>query len=238
MSEENRRGEAATGTSDAVRVRWTLHPQTPPRPWLACNRCGGPRPYQSSGRIRLNANGKRLDAWLIYRCTGCDNTWNRPLFERRNVREFDRETLFALETSAPHLVERLAFDAADLRRHVGRIDEAGDIAVTKEIVSESPGSSLIEIAMRAALPCGLRLDRLLATELGLVRQRIERLADERRLLVHPSHRHALRRPVPDGMRVTLEISGLGDAVPLAAAALGRAGPSSERPSADPAGKRR
>src|SRR5262245_31300010 len=116
MSEEARCGESATGTNDVVHVRWILSPKTPPRPWLACSRCGGERPFQASGKIRLNANGRRLDAWLIYRCAACDSTWNRPLFERRNVADFDRVTLAALETNAPNLVRRWAFDLTDLRR--------------------------------------------------------------------------------------------------------------------------
>ena len=65
------------------------HPRTPPRPWLACSRCRGIKPFRCSEKFRLNANGKRLDAWLIYRCASCDNTWNRPVLERRNRRDID-----------------------------------------------------------------------------------------------------------------------------------------------------
>ena len=65
------------------------HPRTPPQPWLACSRCRDIRPFRCSEKFRLNANGKRLDAWLIYRCGSCDNTWNRPVLERRNRRDID-----------------------------------------------------------------------------------------------------------------------------------------------------
>jgi hypothetical protein len=201
-----------------------LNRQTPPRPWLACSRCGGVRPFQSSGKSRLNANGKRLDAWLIYRCVACDSTWNRPLFERRNVRELARETLAALETSAPDLVRRWAFDVNDLKRRVGRVEESDDIHVEKLVVGEQAKQrwSLIEIEMQTASAAGIRLDRLLSTELDLSRGRVERLADEGRLLIRPSHRNALRRPVADGTLVTIAIAGLDDGVAIAVAALGRA----------------
>lgn len=30
----------------------------------------------------MNANGRRLDVWLIYRCEKCGHTLNIPLYER------------------------------------------------------------------------------------------------------------------------------------------------------------
>src|SRR5262245_33518284 len=117
--------------SATLRVRWTLKPLTPPEPWLACSRCGAPRPFRSSGRIRLNANGKRLDAWLVYRCRDCDGTWNRPLLERRNVGDIDRETLAALHANAADWVARMEFDVNDLKRRAGRVEEFAETEVVK-----------------------------------------------------------------------------------------------------------
>ncbi|MFC0803867.1 DUF1062 domain-containing protein [Ensifer sp. P24N7] len=72
---------------NTLQVRWTIIPLIPPQPWVACSGCGGVRAFESSNKIRLNANGRKLDAWLIYKCSTCDRTWNRPIFERRNVRD-------------------------------------------------------------------------------------------------------------------------------------------------------
>lgn len=38
--------------------------------------------FVCAGKFRVNANGRRLDVWLIYRCQRCGRTWNVPLFER------------------------------------------------------------------------------------------------------------------------------------------------------------
>ncbi|MGK6315295.1 DUF1062 domain-containing protein [Neorhizobium sp. DT-125] len=69
---------------DILRVEWTVIPKSPPRPILSCAGCGSQRPFRSSGRIRLNASGKRLDAWLIYKCTACrqDGDGRVRLFRR------------------------------------------------------------------------------------------------------------------------------------------------------------
>ncbi|TGQ24417.1 DUF1062 domain-containing protein, partial [Mesorhizobium sp. M4B.F.Ca.ET.214.01.1.1] len=67
--------------SSILRIHWTIAPEIAPRPLINCNRCGGVKAYRCSGKFRVNANGKRIDVWLIYRCADCDNSWNFGIFE-------------------------------------------------------------------------------------------------------------------------------------------------------------
>jgi hypothetical protein len=189
--------------SDVLRIEWTIIARTAPQPWLACNRCGGTRRFRSSDQIRLNANGKRLDAWLIYKCTGCGSTWNRPIVQRQPVRTIDPDLLQALHTSASSLTRKLAFDVESLRRSAGRIEEFDHALVVWSTPLESAGpTQRVEIRCLVPEPVGLRVDRLLANELHLSRSRIGRLADAGELVVLPFNA-SLRRPVRDGMRLIL-----------------------------------
>jgi hypothetical protein len=121
--------------SNVLRLQWTIVAQKPPQPWLNCNRCGRLRPFESSGKVRVNAQGKRLDAWLVYNCTACKNSWNRPIFERWNVRDVEPHLMNALLRNDPDKVRRLAFEVEDLRRRSDRIVEFQDIEVRKEALS-------------------------------------------------------------------------------------------------------
>jgi hypothetical protein len=207
--------------SEVLRVRWTLKPRIPPQPWLACSRCGVARPFRSSGKIRLNANGKRLDAWLVYKCTVCDGTWNRPLYERRNIRGLDHETLDALQANASDWVKRWAFDVGDLRRRTERVGEFAETEVEKRIESGTTRPcNEVHILLDVVAQASLRVDRLLASELRLSRARVQRLYDDRRLLVSPPATHPLRRRVSDGMRTVVRISGVDDGLAIAMAAAG------------------
>lgn len=193
--------------SHTLTVLWTIEPQTAPRPWLACSRCRGARPFECSGKTRLNANGRRLDAWLIYRCADCDDTWNRPIFERQNVRDISPETLDALQNNDPGWVRRVSFDVEGLRRESSRIEEFADCRVAKRVLAEARDACThLELVVHVPLAVSIRADRLLSAELGLSRSRLTRLEEEERLTLQSSSRKALKRPIRDGLRVVVDLS--------------------------------
>ncbi|WEX76226.1 DUF1062 domain-containing protein [Sinorhizobium numidicum] len=189
-----------------LRVRWTIIPRTAPEPRLPCSGCGGPRPFQSSGKIRLNANGRKLDAWLIYKCATCDRTWNRPIFERQNVRDLDQATLQALQSNDPDWIRAQAFDLGALRWKTQTVDETTDVELRKRLLSEEDGWTALRIELAVPLTTSLRLDRLLARELGVSRSKLQEAYEERKLRTDPPHRGILRRRIKDGTHVTIDLS--------------------------------
>ena len=194
--------------SNTLRVQWTITPRTAPQPWLNCSRCRGPRGFRSSGKIRANANGRRIDAWLIYRCLVCDNTWNRPIVERREVSAIGRHFLLSLQTNDPDLVRDLAFDVAGLKRWTGQVQEFDDVVVTKRMLAQSVRPVvLLEIECLVPRKIGLRADRLLARELRLSRSSIERLATAAEIRTVPPG-FDLRRPPRDGLRLLIGAASL------------------------------
>jgi len=213
--------------SDIIRVQWTIVPRSvAPQPWLNCKRCRDSRPFRSSGKIRVNANGKRLDAWLIYKCTSCNSTWKRPVLERRPIRMIDPHFLMSLHANDPELAHRLALDVEGLRRKAGLAEASDDVVVRKQVLSESltPARRLeLLLAIPAATELqmtGLRLDRLLAVGLQLSRRRIRTLQDMGHLAVFPEASRKRHSAVRDGMRVTIELSELDDRDGIAMAAKG------------------
>lgn len=194
--------------SNILRVQWTIVPRTEPQPWLHCSRCRGPRCFRSSGKVRVNANGRRIDAWLIYRCLACDGTWNRPIVERREVAALDRQFLLSLQANDPDLVAALAFDVAGLKRWTGHVQEFDDVLVTRRVLAESVRPvALLEIECVVPQPIGLRVDRLLASELRLSRSAIQRLAKAAQIRTVPPG-FDLRRPLRDGLLLIVDAACL------------------------------
>jgi hypothetical protein len=182
-------------------VRWTITPLIAPRPWIACGGCGTLKPFQSSGKVRLNANGRKLDAWLIYKCIDCARSWNRPLFERRTLKEIDPATLEAAHFSSLAWVRVQEFDIDGLRRHAQRIDEFAEVEIERLELGEAALPDHIVIELDVALPSNLRLDRLLAGELSLSRSKLQALFEAGQLVIEPDRKDVLRRRVRSGMRV-------------------------------------
>jgi hypothetical protein len=200
--------EDQDGMCNALQVRWTVIPKFPPQPWIVCSGCGGLRAFQSSNKIRLNANGRKLDAWLIYKCIACDKTWNRPIFERRNVRDINPAVLEALQANDPNWIRVEAFNLEALRRKARRIDEFPEYEVRKVLLGDARGCEHLEIELSVPFPISTRLDRLLASELGISRAQLSALHESALLWTNSDGADILRRRIRTGTRVTVNLSSL------------------------------
>jgi hypothetical protein len=189
-----------------LRVRWTVIPQIAPQPWIACSGCGGLRAFQSSGKIRLNANGRKLDAWLVYKCLTCEKTWNRPIFERQNVRDIDPVILEALQSNDPQWIRAETFNLEALRRKSQRVDEFSEVDIEKVLLQETHNWTTLEIELVVPFPTSIRLDRLLASELKVSRSRLQTLHDGGMLRANSDRANVLRRRIKTGLQVKIDLS--------------------------------
>ncbi len=197
--------------SSTLRIHWAITPATAPQPLINCNRCGGVKAYRCSGKFRVNANGKRIDVWLIYRCVDCDNSWNFGIFERCNRRDIEPALLQALESNDVGLARRHAFDIVALRNKVGRVEEFADVAVCKAVLGGTRESAaVLELQLGLEIPTSLRLDRLLANELGISRSRLQALEERRLLVIDPDGAKALRKPTRARTTIRIDLAGEPD----------------------------
>lgn len=56
-----------------------------------CGGCGCKQRFINTKRFRVNANGNRLDVWLIYQCEKCKHTMNLSIYERVDKRKMPKE---------------------------------------------------------------------------------------------------------------------------------------------------
>jgi len=123
-----------------------------------CARCDGPREFVSSGRFRVNAQKKRLDVWLVFKCAACDATWNATVHERARAAEL------------PDLDGYHANDAALAARWAMALGGAGSFDL--ELEGER---SAARLRFRVPSPLRVRADLALARALGLSRAAAARL---------------------------------------------------------------
>ena len=169
-------------------------------------------------KFRTNAQKKRIDVWLIYRCDRCNETWNLPILERVAIGDLapDRFEAFARNDGA--VVSLYAFDHARLARHASRLEECADADVAWSIDGAPPPEiAEIGIRIRLMMPWRARLDRFAARHLSMTRSRLQALYAEGRLSIDPATRNPLRNTISDGQRLTLRLAGESGDMPLVAA---------------------
>jgi len=182
-----------------VPVTWHVRAAGAPAVLRDCPRCDARRRFVSSGRFRVNASGRRLDVWLIHRCAACDFTWNRTVHERVTPAELGA-LLPRYERNDEALAHAIACD-------VGGLDVDVDVDVDTGLVVERPPATpgvALEITLTVAPGAAVRLDRLLARELGWSRSQLASTASGGRVTISPGGATALRKPARDGTRIRID----------------------------------
>ena len=163
------------------KARWAVRQSALPTVVRACPDCSGTR-HRPSGKIRVNANGKLLDVWLLLSCAACDRTSKVPVHERVHVSSLDPARRLACETNDPAVVRELATSASLAAKHGYRLDWTG----TWELEARMPLYALDDPAPLTVLvgfefPAPVRVERLLALGLGLGRPEIRRMVGDGRI---------------------------------------------------------
>ncbi|MFC7219268.1 DUF1062 domain-containing protein [Streptomyces polyrhachis] len=157
---------------------WAITPTRLPLVLRRCHGCASER-FRADGRFRVNANHKRLDAWLLVLCTGCGETAKLTVFERMNVRSVRPGLLTRLHGNDPALAAELLQDPAVRRRNRIALDWAGAWRLDTGGSARSEGADeALEISVRFAARIPVRPVRVIAEGLGLPRAEVERLIVE------------------------------------------------------------
>jgi len=196
---------------ECTHVVWRVTPHGTPSVRRHCTRCDAVRAFVPTTSFRVNAQQQRIDVWLIYRCGACDETWNRPIVERGSVRGIGAEKLEHLHRNNPDLALAYAFDIQGLRRRGIIVDADLPFTIQAEPTTNRDPASCLSITIALTHPIETRLDRLLATGLGISRSRLGSLWKSGALRIVPRRANSLQRPPQDGQVVVIEIEALPSA---------------------------
>ena len=71
----------------------------PIRVYRRCGGCGKKQEFLNSGKFRVNANGNKVDVWLIYRCKKCKHSWNLTIYNRTKPGKIPAKLFEAFQTN-------------------------------------------------------------------------------------------------------------------------------------------
>ena len=193
---------------ETFRVTWRVTPRACPRVWRNCRQCGAQTPFCCSMKFRTNAQKKRIDVWLIYRCEFCSETWNLPIFERVTIGDIPPERFQSIARNDLALAQFYAFDAPRLARHGERVEQGADARcrVAGAGCGSRCGPRRSNSLIRLALPWRARLDRFLSRQLDIGRDRLRCLHETGRLTLLPLNRTGLRGSISDNQRIAIRLA--------------------------------
>ncbi|MFL9652342.1 DUF1062 domain-containing protein [Streptomyces sp. PB17] len=159
---------------------WVVAPTRLPLVRRRCHACASER-FRASGKFRVNAHHKRIDAWLLVLCAECGDTAKLTLLERANVRAVRPGLLDRLHDNDPALTAELLQDPAVLRRNRVALDWDGAWRLDTG-GPEHRDREVIDVSVRFAARIPVRPVRLVAEGCGLSRAEAGRLAEEGKLV--------------------------------------------------------
>ncbi|MDF2889494.1 MAG: hypothetical protein K0R23_3879 [Lacrimispora sp.] len=162
-----------------LRKLWLIVPDQLPAVIRRCPKCKGKTEFQNSGKFRVNANGKLIDIWLIFRCSHCDTSWNMTIIERANPENINKTEYEGFLSNSHELAASYGSDRELFIKNKAEIAElkTGFHILKTETVTQVNEAAYMEIQIKNPSGLKLRADALLAGELALSRSQIKKWFD-------------------------------------------------------------
>ncbi|MGX4695246.1 DUF1062 domain-containing protein [Streptomyces sp. JNUCC 63] len=154
-------------------TNWVVAPTCLPIVLRRCHTCASGR-FRTSGKFRVNANHKLIDAWLLALCSDCGDTTKITVLERMNVRSVRPDLLERMHDNDPGLAAELLQDPVVRRRNRIALDWDGAWRLDTDR-PDHLDHEVIDVSVRFAARIPVRPVRLIAEGFGLSRTEVERL---------------------------------------------------------------
>ena len=141
-----------------------------------CPKCGRKTHFKNTQKFRVNANGNKLDIWLIYQCEECRHTLNLAIYERKKVSSIPKEEYQLFLDNDEQLAEMYGKDIQLFRKSKADIDfDRLNYDFVKRHETIECINSEEEIAITINNPYQLKIapEKQIAVVLGLSRSQVK-----------------------------------------------------------------
>lgn len=149
-----------------------------------CPKCGRKTYFKNTKKFRVNANGNKLDVWLIYQCEECKHTLNLAIYEWQRVSYIPKEEYQCFQENNEQLAETYGKTVLLFRKNKADIDLEKinyDFVKVNEAVEHGNFADQIVITINNPYQLKIRPEKQIAEALGLSRSRVKNLLEEGRI---------------------------------------------------------
>lgn len=151
--------------------------------WIirSCPTCGRKTHYINTKKFRVNANGNKLDIWLIYQCVECKHTLNLAIYERRKVSSIPNEEYQCFLDNDEQLAEMYGKNMQLFRTNKADIDFDRlhyGLAKLHETIESSGFGEQVIVMVKNSCQMKIRPEKQIAMVLGLSRSQVKSLLEK------------------------------------------------------------
>ena len=145
-----------------------------------CPGCGKKSYFINTKRFRVNANGNRLDVWLIYQCEKCKHIYNLAIYERAKVSSLPEKEHQRFLSNDEQLAEMYGRNYLLFKKNKAEIDlKAVNYQITR--LGGIPDSKNYQHPVEIMIhnPCRLKIrpERQIAEVLYLSRSQVKKMME-------------------------------------------------------------
>ncbi len=151
-----------------------------------CSGCGRKTHFRNTQKFRVNANGNRVDVWLIYQCEHCKHTLNLAVYERQKVSSVPKAEYESFLSNDAQLAQQYGKTLSLFQKNKAAVDfERMNYSYVKlhETIQHSGSDKSMELTIHN--PCGLKIrpEKQIADVLGLSRSQVKKRMAQGEILV-------------------------------------------------------
>ena len=142
----------------------------------SCPKCGKKTHFKNTKKFRVNANGNKLDIWLIYQCEECRHTLNFAIYERKKVSSIPKDEYQRFLDNNEQLAEMYGKDIQLFRKNKADIDFDRlnyDFVKRNETIEYTYSEEGIEVTINNPYQLKIAPEKQIAVVLGLSRSQVK-----------------------------------------------------------------
>ncbi|MDO5292216.1 MAG: DUF1062 domain-containing protein [bacterium] len=165
-------------------ISYKIIPQESYRVIHNCPGCGCKAHFINTNTFRVNANGNRIDVWLIYQCETCKHTLNLTIYERQNPASIPDKEYQQFLQNDEQLAKAYGMDKSLFSKNKKRIEER---QVSYQLVMEKEHQNVVRggeqmdnhyIEIHNEFGLKLRMDKVIASLLHMTRSQEKKAEQE------------------------------------------------------------
>lgn len=164
------------------KIEYTIIPEESFGILRNCSGCGCKMTYYNTNCFRVNANGNRIDVWMIYQCAKCKHTNNLTIYERRRPESISKQEYEKFVCNSAQLAFKYGTDSQFFSRNKAEViwSNIKYAIKTEKAVMDFEEQYFVKgdlIMVSNSYALKVRTDKIVSEVLRLTRSRVRELVE-------------------------------------------------------------